>query len=303
MMFSVVIPLYNKQESILQTVESVLQQSYPHFELIIVDDGSTDNSLKVLETISDDRLVIVKKKNGGVSSARNAGIDAAKHDLVALLDGDDIWHRDILLQMHKATQLLPDAAMFGARHDKVTSQEQLKVTKAVSSERIEYVDNYFAHALNDYMFHSSSVVLRKSRVQDRFDETLSSGEDLDLWFRIAAKYKVGYIYETLSFYRLNSENRALHREFPLQKHLVSKIYGNLSAYFANPAIQSFVTDYILINLRPFYFNSKDRRMAEAQFQLIEQYAPFKKKAIYRLPYGVAKLLYKVVKQLKPAKTI
>src|SRR5687767_2996559 len=95
-MITVIIPLYNKEKSILDTVYSVLNQTYKDFELLIINDGSKDNSLKVVQSISDPRVVIIDKPNGGVSSARNAGILNAKNEYLAFLDGDDIWHPEHL---------------------------------------------------------------------------------------------------------------------------------------------------------------------------------------------------------------
>src|SRR5690606_29446795 len=90
-MFSVVIPLYNKERSIKQTVQSVLDQTFTDFEIVIVNDGSTDNSLQVVENIDDQRIRIINKPNGGVSSARNKGINEANFNWIAFLDGDDLW--------------------------------------------------------------------------------------------------------------------------------------------------------------------------------------------------------------------
>ena len=87
--FSVVIPLYNKEKYIERTLKSVLEQSYTNFEVIIINDGSTDNSLNVVKNIKDKRLRVISQPNSGVSNARNKGIELASYNWVALLDGDD----------------------------------------------------------------------------------------------------------------------------------------------------------------------------------------------------------------------
>ncbi len=86
MMFSIVIPLYNKAKSIANTIQSILGQSFADFELIIVDDGSTDDSVRVVNQFTDKRIRLIQKENGGVCSARNAGILHAQYDYIALLD-------------------------------------------------------------------------------------------------------------------------------------------------------------------------------------------------------------------------
>jgi len=90
-MFSVVIPLYNKERSVKNTIESVLNQTFQDFEVIVVNDGSTDNSLEVVKSFNDERIRIINQKNSGVSSARNRGIKEAKYEWIAFLDADDLW--------------------------------------------------------------------------------------------------------------------------------------------------------------------------------------------------------------------
>jgi glycosyltransferase involved in cell wall biosynthesis len=111
-MFSIVIPLYNKELSIGNTIQSVLNQTYQDYEIIIVNDGSTDNSLHVVEQINDSRIRIITKPNGGVSSARNRGIKEAKYDWIAFLDGDDLWEKDHLEEITKMMQVYPNEKVY-----------------------------------------------------------------------------------------------------------------------------------------------------------------------------------------------
>ena len=89
---SVVIPLYNCEKYILQSVQSILDQTYKRIELIIIDDGSTDSSLKIVKNIKDKRVRIITKQNGGLAQARNSGISEARGELIGFLDADDYWH-------------------------------------------------------------------------------------------------------------------------------------------------------------------------------------------------------------------
>ena len=104
MKISVVIPLYNKQNCIRETLRSVLNQSYTDFEVLVVDDASTDGSLEVVREFSDKRLRIIEKPNSGVSATRNAGIATAANEWIAFLDADDIWtsfHLETLVKLHE----------------------------------------------------------------------------------------------------------------------------------------------------------------------------------------------------------
>ena len=94
--FSVIIPLYNKEKYIKNTLKNVLKQTFKNFEIIIINDGSTDNSLKEAQLVSDNRITIYTQKNSGVSDARNFGIKKARGEYIALLDADDIWNTNHL---------------------------------------------------------------------------------------------------------------------------------------------------------------------------------------------------------------
>ena len=113
-MISVVIPLYNKESTIQATIASVLKQSFIKFELIIVDDGSTDNSVNLIKDTfnNNDNLRILSQKNQGVSVARNTGVENAKHNLIAFLDGDDLWESTYLENMFKLYLKFPKAGMY-----------------------------------------------------------------------------------------------------------------------------------------------------------------------------------------------
>jgi len=113
MMFSVVIPLYNKEHTIISTLSTVLDQTYKEFEIVIVNDGSTDDGVqKIRNFTSDSRIRIIEQENQGVSAARNTGVDYAKCDYIAFLDGDDEWLPEYLAKMKDAIELFPASEMF-----------------------------------------------------------------------------------------------------------------------------------------------------------------------------------------------
>ena len=111
-MFSIIIPLYNKADYIAETLKSVLNQTYCDYEVIVVNDSSTDNSLEVASSFQDERIHIYTKENEGVSAARNYGIMHAKYDYIAFLDADDIWESDYLECQKKLIEIYPDAGIY-----------------------------------------------------------------------------------------------------------------------------------------------------------------------------------------------
>lgn len=112
-MISVVIPLYNKAHTIVKTLNTVINQVYKDFEIIIVNDGSTDNGVKVIqEHFTDNRIRIINQENSGVSAARNRGVEESKGEWIAFLDGDDEWHTEYLLIMQSLIMKYPNAGLF-----------------------------------------------------------------------------------------------------------------------------------------------------------------------------------------------
>lgn len=252
--FSIIIPLYNKQNFITRAVNSVLSQSYINFELIIVNDGSTDNSFDLVSSIIDHRIKIINKVNGGVSSARNLGIDNASNEWICFLDADDYWLPNHLEEILYLLKKYPEAKIYSTLTQE-KSRKGLSIAPNGFPDNFEgYIENYFHFAKSATVFNSSSVCINKHALItiDKFDTNLSHGEDLDVWFKLLINYK-GVI-KTLPtvVYDLISENRAMHSFCSLEKHLLSKIniYRNEAIYGLNEYIDFF----ILRNSVPYYFS-------------------------------------------------
>lgn len=223
-MLSVLIPLYNKRDSIKTTIESVLHQTFTDFEVIVVDDGSTDGSGEIVKSINDNRIYYVRKENGGVSSARNYGLKLVKSELVALLDGDDLWDSEYLEQMMALIGETPDAVLWGSGYRiQQTEEREAKVQVfSLPSNYRGYVNNYFDVACHNTLFTSSSVVLRKSVILKNggYDESLIRGEDVDLWFRLALNGRVAFLNKPMVTYCWYASNRAMNKKVDKSKCLI-----------------------------------------------------------------------------------
>lgn len=254
MMFSIIIPLFNKEKSILRTITSVLKQNYKNFELIIVNDGSTDKSLEVVNSIIDDRIKIINKSNGGVSSARNAGINSVSFEWICFLDADDFWipnHLEVILEL---INKYPLGAMFST----LTMEKSKKGMNFIQNSLPEgfegYIDNYFDYASKGTIFNSSCVCIKKFFLDNvgGFDVKLKHGEDLDVWFKIISKNR-GVIKKIATVvYDLSAENRAMLSICKFENHLVSKIdrYRDVHIEYLN----EFIDFFILRNSVPFFFS-------------------------------------------------
>lgn len=204
-MFTVVIPLYNKESYISRAVQSVLDQDYPNFELIIVNDGSTDNSMDVVSKIKDNRIRIIEQKNGGVSSARNTGIINASNNFIAFLDADDYWMNDFLSCIKILIDKYPSAGLFATSI--IISGKKKKVLK--------YSRNFKTVLINDYckksnIFITSSVCVHKDAIQKigGFPLNIKRGEDLDTWLRIACRFDIAYYNRPKVIYFLETMNNS-----------------------------------------------------------------------------------------------
>lgn len=202
--FSVIIPLYNKEESITETVLSVLNQTFKEFELVIVNDGSTDGSLEKVKAFSDPRIKIIDKPNGGVSSARNEGIKAASGEWVSLVDADDRWKNGYLEAVSKAIDEYPAASVVVTNYKKGHENPYVKYNKR------GYFSDYFLLAMKYNDIICSSVITCKRACFETvglFSDRYSYGEDLNMWSRLADNFLIAYVPKVLAEYRIEAENR------------------------------------------------------------------------------------------------
>lgn len=208
-MISIVIPLFNKETTIKNTIESVLSQSFNNFELIIIDDGSTDDSVNTISNnFKDQRIKIISQKNQGVSVARNEGVKNATHELIAFLDADDLWSPEYLEYMVKAHYKYPEAGMYCcAGYVKNADDSISKRTTDKISEDISII-HFFN---NPHVFlHTSSTIVKKDIFQQvgGFTKGMTRNEDFALFFSVALITKVCYCKLPLTTYVGGVENQA-----------------------------------------------------------------------------------------------
>lgn len=205
-MISVVIPLYNKQFSIKSTIESVLNQTYRDFEIIVVDDGSTDDSAKVVENISDNRIRLISQSNQGVSAARNCGIKIANNQWIAFLDGDDLWRNNHLEEINKMMHVFPNENVYVTSFEYSDAREMFRHFR---KKPIFKIENYFKEALQESLICTDIVIINKVCFDNIgfFDESINRGEDTDLWVRLARNYDIVKSSTITATYRVEAENR------------------------------------------------------------------------------------------------
>ena len=324
MHFSVVIPLYNKQNSIVATLQSVLAQTYQNFEIVVVDDGSTDDSARIAEEYirecmaygvraphestsfvggpAECRGRVIRKANGGVCSARNRGIQEAKYDYIALLDGDDLWDEHYLEEQVNLIQDFPEAKMWGVSIAFIKHNRQTKWEQGMGDGYRGYVENYFGTSHND-LFCSSSVVICREVFNKIgcFDERIASSEDLDMWYRIILHYPVAFYDKVLAYYNQDAENRVAYDtdvRFPLTKDIKYYFDKHNKEFNVNPTFSRFINDYVAASLLKdgYYFGTKQERIdsdvivAKLRYQDIHP----KYRWIFKTPRCIGWFVYQMV---------
>ena len=199
--FSVIMPLYNKAAYVEKGIRSVLGQTYPHYELIVVNDGSKDNSAEIAEKLLDGvyNARLINQENVGVAVARNNGVAQAKGEYVCFLDADDWWDVSFLQEMQQFIKEYPEAGIWGTNYWYV---KKGKTHVAVPCET-GYINYPKLYAETSVMpLTSISVCIKKDILNalDGFPIGIKLGEDFLLWSNIALHYKVAFLNKAVAYY-------------------------------------------------------------------------------------------------------
>ena len=206
--FSVIIPVYNKEQFLVHTINSVLNQSFTDFELLLIDDGSTDSSPALLNQFTDERIKLISQTNQGVSAARNLGIKAAKAPYIAFLDADDLWESDHLETMHNYCIQFPDESLFNTAKSIDTGHQLIPARYAISKTANFELVNFFEASGIEPVLWTSSVVIKKTALEQVgiFDAGIKSGQDLDLWIRLGLQFPVVFIWHRTARYTYDAQS-------------------------------------------------------------------------------------------------
>jgi glycosyltransferase involved in cell wall biosynthesis len=226
---SVVIPLFNKEFSIRRTIASVLAQTHQSFELLIINDGSTDNSLHEADTFTDLRVRIITQPNAGECAARNRGIYEAKYDLVAFLDADDEWDLGFLEKIIELRDKYLECQVFATSFRYMTD-DPAKMRKKPNPYAPGWegvITDYFRVLKTYTPFFPSSIAVKKETLikLGGFKEGVKLRGDMEMWFRLALTSRIAYANIPLALYHLDAENRVSEvfkdEELILGEHLVT----------------------------------------------------------------------------------
>lgn len=245
-LISIIIPCYNAEKYIAETIQSVINQTYNHWEIILVNDGSTDKSTEIAKTFKNNKISIINKKNTGVSDSRNIGIIHAKGNYIALLDADDYWlNNNLEKKLH--TFLNNDCDYVFS--DMYNADEKLNIIEmAPLGTDINILDNFLYWKGESEIIPGpcSNLIIKRKCIEDievRFEKSLSNYADHHFCVLLASKFKGKYINEPLLKYRIlpNSMSRSLElleKDSLLAYHLYKNIKVFKSKLFEKKCISN-----------------------------------------------------------------
>lgn len=301
--FSIIIPLYNKEKAIEKTLKSVFHQSFTDYEVLVINDGSTDKSEEKVKRFSDERLRLISTENKGVSQARNLGIGEAKGRLIAFLDADDYWFPNHLQSLLQLYQNFPEAGLLATNYQFYYSDKKIiqPVFDDIPTEKWSGIITDFFHSSMKYRIAWTSAVAVPKKVLDEignFDEniTLGAGEDTDLWIRIALKYPVAFDNEVSAYYQMESENR-----ISLSKTLERK-FSTLDKYLNEEQSNTSLKKYLDLYRAEFALKHKlagDKKSFHFYKNAIsKENLHWKTKLLFQLPIPILQFLYAMKKKLE-----
>jgi glycosyltransferase involved in cell wall biosynthesis len=250
---SIVIPAYNAEQYIVEAIQSLQNQTFSDFEIIVSDDASTDRTVPLVQSMNDPRIKIISAANGGVSAARNRGIAIAQGEFIAFLDADDLWEPHKLALQVEALRANPKAGLsYGWFYHWNYDVHKAAETKLLMCPSADGPEAYRTILEENVVGNGSNIFVRRTVFDsiDGFDETLTHGEDWEFCFRVALEWEVALISQPLVCYRQHSTSicsslemlkastiRTMDKIFDLAPpelgYLKTKTYSNLYLYLAN----------------------------------------------------------------------
>lgn len=266
-MISVIIPTYNRADKIVDSVKSVLNQTYNNFELLVIDDGSTDNTAEVVHAIDDERIHYCRIKNSGACAARNYGISLARGEYIAFHDSDDIWiYNKLEKQMSIMEKYNPDIVF--CKLNKIDDNSIIQVIP-------QQIKSGFVYPIFDLFGIGTQTLLAKREVflNERFDESLPRWQEFELLIRCINRYSLYCIDEGLVNYYIGDDSISNN---PLKLIRACEIILNKHPSFPKkyPIMAEFISGYIIEN-----GPTDDASLIEKAKNISRKYIPIKKDLI------------------------
>lgn len=298
--FSIVIPLYNKESYIEKTLKSVLNQSFTHYEIIIINDGSTDESEALVLEFEDKRIQLYNQKNQGAAVARNLGIEKAKYDYIAFLDADDLWMENHLETLKNLIQDFPNAGIFASRYQLIFKEGKVTIPKfkGISNDFYGIVPDYFDASLNYAVTTSSSIAVPTSVFEEvgNFKSQISSGQDSDMWLRIALKYPVAISNTVTASYVHYIENSL--SKTPILDKKIKNFNDYKLGEQGNPSLKKFLDLYRMEYALQYKIAGSNTISKQLYQEIDKKNIRLKSRILFHLPRKVLQILLQFKQYLR-----
>jgi glycosyltransferase involved in cell wall biosynthesis len=240
---SIIIPAYNSEKTIQKTIQSVLNQSFADFELLVINDGSQDSTLEVVSHIKDSRIQVFSYANAGANVSRNRGLSHSRGEFVSFLDADDIWTPDKLASQLQALQKNVDAKVAYSWTDYIDENDEFLLSGTHITANGDVYEQLF---IINFLENGSNPLIDKEVLilLGGFDESLSAAQDWDMWLRLAHKYNFVAVPSVQILYRIRENSQSSH--LLRQEKLCLKILKK--AYQTRPFINKNIWNLSLANL-------------------------------------------------------
>lgn len=259
--FSVIMPLYNKALYVRKAIDSVLEQTFTYWELVIVDDGSTDGSGDVARSYNDSRIIYIHQDNQGVSTTRNNGVIHSHYPYLCFFDADDWWESTFLEEMVGLINRIPHAGIYGSSYWIVKNGKKKKAPIGIDNGFTEGTINYcqvYAKTLCMPLW-TGAICMPRSVFDEMngFKPNLKLGEDFDLWIRVALKHPVVFLNKPLSNYYQDADTNyrgSRQKKYDPESFMAFHFDQFSSQEKANPDLKKLldrIRVYTLMNFRKF----------------------------------------------------
>ena len=293
--FSVIIPVYNKEKYAQAAVKSVLNQTFTDFELIIVNDCSTDNSRKEVSKIISEQIKIIEHhENKGLSASRNTGIKNATGNFITFLDADDEWKPDFLATIKSLISTFPEAQLFATNYEELYA-DGIKVIHNQKLSKLGndfLVDDFFELNLGKPIYFPGSLCVKKTVFDEigYFDEKITYSEDVDFNIRTNLKFKLAYSTKALVTYTMFSENQITNSS------VKNKVFPDLNQYEIYTENKFSLKKYLDFNryifARKFKAQNDLERFQKVTSEINFKNLNYKQKLLLRLPNSIVNLIFK-----------
>lgn len=306
--FSIIVPVYQKEFFLKNCVDSLLAQTYQDFEIILVDDGSIDKSGEICDEYAkiDSRVVSFHKTNGGVSAARNYGIEKSIYKYIAFIDADDFWEKNFLSEIVYLIKKYPQCGMYSTGYCKLTNGLRIENESGIKEDAL--IDDYFKHSIKYSIVNSSNVVILKEILLDvkGFPEGMIDAEDLYTWAKVALKCECSYSDKKLAYYNLDSEGfKTRKKRLDSNKYFFTDLldgsfynFEYLSFLAYKKAILYLLYDFKVeadLQIKPF-LKSKLNRSKMIKYKFLRYFSPEFIAIYLRLEAGLIRRVDKMIKR-------